>query len=277
MDDPCRSGALALDFFSVRNGRKALPIMGMIHDWLHAQDWRIPRHHRKKGSLQNPIHTSDIGEEWSPYIAINPQKQQILGNCWVDSDESFSSALLHGRCNQGRHSSQTLRRCIAFSQAWISKRWPWNRTYIFLWKSVTLKTVVLLICLRVSFHQWNLEEGYIMLFEKMIFPLLPTIPNQNNIQHHLRRNFSCLLFWRPPHFHMFFFQNLWGATMASSTRRGSRTFVGPVQGEDLPVSKLPLFSHGRDGHQSSDVQGLYTHYKDSLLKVGFFPSPIYGL
>ena len=32
-------------------------------------------------------------------------------------------------------------------------------------------------------------------------------------------------------------------------------------------SKLPLFSYGRDGHQPYS-RGLYTHYKDSLLKVG---------
>ena len=168
MDDPCRSGALALDFFSVRNGRKALPIMGMIHDWLHAQDWRIPRHHRKKGNLQNPIHTSDIGEEWSPYIAINPQKQQILGNCWVDSDEC-PFWVVYGRCNQGdiHHKPWTLH-CLLTSLN--QQKMTVEQDLYFLWKSVTLKTVVLLICLRVSFHQWNLEEGYIMFFEKMIFP-----------------------------------------------------------------------------------------------------------
>ena len=32
-------------------------------------------------------------------------------------------------------------------------------------------------------------------------------------------------------------------------------------------SKLPLFSYGRDGHQPYS-RALYTHYKDSLLKVG---------
>ena len=32
-------------------------------------------------------------------------------------------------------------------------------------------------------------------------------------------------------------------------------------------SKLPFFSYGRDGHQPYS-RGLYTHYKDSLLKVG---------
>ena len=38
-------------------------------------------------------------------------------------------------------------------------------------------------------------------------------------------------------------------------------------------SKLPLFSYGRDGHQPfSSV--LFTHYKDSLLKVGGLPSPM---
>ena len=49
--------------------------------------------------------------------------------------------------------------------------------------------------------------------------------------------------------------------MASSTRRGSRTFVGPLQGQ------IPLFSDGRDGHPSSS-KGLYIHYKDFLVKVG---------
>ena len=38
------------------------------------------------------------------------------------------------------------------------------------------------------------------------------------------------------------------------------------------LSKLPLFSYGRDGHQPYS-RGLYTHYKDSLLKVEW-PSPI---
>ena len=37
-------------------------------------------------------------------------------------------------------------------------------------------------------------------------------------------------------------------------------------------SKLPLFPYKGDGHQPNS-RGLYTHYKDSLLKVGW-PSPI---
>ncbi len=37
-------------------------------------------------------------------------------------------------------------------------------------------------------------------------------------------------------------------------------------------SKLPFFSYGRDGHQPYSM-GLYAHYKDSLLKVGW-PSPM---
>ena len=34
------------------------------------------------------------------------------------------------------------------------------------------------------------------------------------------------------------------------------------QSLDVPRSKLPLFSYGRDGHQPNS-RGLYTHYKDS--------------
>ncbi len=34
------------------------------------------------------------------------------------------------------------------------------------------------------------------------------------------------------------------------------------------VDQLPFFPHGRDGHQPNS-RGLYTHYEDSLLKVGW--------
>ena len=40
-------------------------------------------------------------------------------------------------------------------------------------------------------------------------------------------------------------------------------------------SKLPVISYGRDGHHPYS-SGLYTHYKDSPLKVGW-PSPILGV
>ncbi len=44
----------------------------------------------------------------------------------------------------------------------------------------------------------------------------------------------------------------------------------------VPGSKLPLFPYLiGDGHQPNS-RGLYTHYKDSLLKVGW-PSPIQGV
>ena len=38
-------------------------------------------------------------------------------------------------------------------------------------------------------------------------------------------------------------------------------------------SKLPLFPYNRGWETQPNSRGLYTHYKDSLLKVGFFPSP----
>ena len=43
------------------------------------------------------------------------------------------------------------------------------------------------------------------------------------------------------------------------------------------VDHLPVFPYNRGWANQPNTRGLYTHYKDSLLKVGGLPSPIQGV
>ena len=54
-----------------------------------------------------------------------------------------------------------------------------------------------------------------------------------------------------------------------ATRAGNKLYTSIC---GAGVDQLPLFSYGRDGHQPYS-RGLYTHYKDSVIKGGRSPIP----